>query len=220
MEKKMIYDINLIPKSKVKSSANLNAALLILFVASAALLVTLGLYLPYQQKVSLKREIRNQEATLLTFTGTKDTYSSLQSQIEEVNGTDLLLDTIKSNNLKMTTILNNVENAIPKDIIISSMSLEAGMLTLVGTSPSYTEVAGFIVNLRKVDNVAGVAFMSASAEASAEAAGSNNTQDAGQLFNFTVYVKFNVTDAFTGLLALQQAAGNLTQEEVASDETN
>lgn len=216
----MIYDINLIPKSKVKSSANLNVALLILFVTSAALLVTLGFYLPYQQKLSLKREIRNQEATLLTFTGTQETYSSLQNQIEEVNSTDLLLDTIKSNNLKMTTIFNNVENSIPKDIIISSMSLEAGMLTLVGTSPSYTEVAGFIVNLRKVDNVAGVAFMSASAESSSEAAGSDNTQDAGQLFNFTVYVKFNVTDVFTGLVALQQAAGNIAQEEAASDETN
>lgn len=216
----MIYDINLIPKSKVKTTGNTNTLLLLSALAAVVLLGILGFYFPFQQKLALENQITEQKSTLLSYSDTEETFTSLQNSLDEINTTNQMMDTIESNNLKITDMLNDIETNMPKNIVIKAMTLDAGMLTIEGISPTYTEVADFIVNLRNIENVGSVSFMSAQQDTSIGQGTSQLDSSTKQLFNFTLYVKYNTEDALAQLIATQAKDVNAAEQEVAPNETN
>jgi hypothetical protein len=100
------------------------------------------------------------------------------------------------------------------------MNLQAGLLTIDGSTPTYTDVAKFIVKLRGVENVQEVSFMNASTESDSE--NPNIDGDTEILYNFTVYVRLNNPDAFTALLllnAVSEGSEGTASQTTAQDGT-
>jgi len=229
----MIYDINLIPKAKKNVSSETIFITTTLSLCCIALLIYFGFYLPIQQKYSLSKQISEQENELLSYSDTQEQYSSILNQVNEFIRTDLTLGTLKSSNLKMTKILNEIEKNIPKNVIVKTMTLEEGLLTIEGNAPSYQNIAQCIVKLRNMENVLGVTFTNAMkeetmGEASIEKMNEENTvgeipkesrEGKDQLNNFTIYVNFNVMDVLTELLTEQSAAMTTAGEETIQNET-
>lgn len=216
----MIYDINLIPKYKAKSAGGSNTILLVITAAVVIALLLFGYYFPYQEKLQLKNRIDRQEEALKACSDTEASFVSLQNGIEKINATDMMMDTIKSNPLRLTDMLNAIENSIPTDIIIRTMTLEAGMLTIDGTTPDYTKIAAFIVNLRKLEQVLGVTLLSAQTNPSGISENPTQDEAAEQTFDFSIYVNYNDTDALAGLLATGEAMVNTQGSEAVPGEAD
>lgn len=231
----MIYDINLIPKTRKKVSNEAIFVTSALSLCCVAVIIYLGFFLPFQQKSTLSKQISDQENELLSYSDTQEQYFSLINQVEEISRTALTLDSIKSSNLKMTEIINDIESTTPKNIKIKTMSLSGGLLTMEGRASSYQEIAEYIVNLRNVENVQGITFTNATrdegigevaieeatiGENTLEKIPEGNTDNVKQFHNFTLYVNLNVTDVLTGLLAEQAADISNAGEETIQNETN
>jgi Tfp pilus assembly protein PilN len=173
-----------------------------------------GFYLPLQERNILSAQVREKEEELQAYSNTQEIYGTLMEQMTALSQTDLILDSIESNNLQMSNIMDNIESNIPEDIMINEMSLESGMITLEGTSLSFTEIASFIVKLRNMESVLEVSFLSAEEdEASMDEALEDSSLD--QSFLFTIYVKLNVSDILS-----QINVGDGTEEEAVQNETN
>ena len=207
----MSYDINLIPKNK-KILSNKTKRLAILFYALSSILVMLfGLYLPLQEKHNLGFQVKEKEQELTNYTGTQDSYNLLLNQINDITEMDQLLDSIKTKELRATKIMKDIENNIPEKMVVQDITLETGKVTIEGCSDTFTEIAGFIVKLRELEDVSGVSFISAAED---DTSGFSETQSKLSVYHFIVYVTLNVTDPISQLTAEN------TNGEALQNETN
>lgn len=212
----MIYDINLISKSKKKASTNIIFVISLLSLFIITLLLFYGLYLPIQQKNKLINKMEEQKEQLLYLTEEEKNYIELKSKIDEISRFDEMLSLIKSSNLKITEIIKSMEENIPSDIMVNSLVLSADMLTIEGKASSYQDIAEYIIKLRKIERVVDVNFINSLKEDNKE---DTNTVKI-QPYKFTIYVRLNVSDILSDYLALQDKAASGTGEGVSIDETN
>jgi len=227
----MIYDINLIPKVKKKASGEAVFITVSLCFCCTVLLGFFGFYMPMQQKLTLEKQIFAQEKELQSYGNSLETYTTLLNRVDEVSQTDLMLNTLKSSALKMTKFMNDIEKNIPQSIVVKRMSLMNGLLEIEGSSPSYQDVAQYIVNIRNIENVLDVTFMSATKDETMENVtmdtiseeGSSNVKSdytkniKGQVHNFSLNVVLDELDVMSLLLGAQ-AAAIITEGEGAVQE--
>lgn len=211
----MIYDINLIPKAKKNPLSTAYLIAFLIFLASSVLIAVFGFYLPFKEKNSLKDLIKEQEREIASSLEEQNTYATLLDQTAAISQTSISLDYLKENNLKMTKLMKDLENNMPEGILCSEMSLEGGLLIIKGISPTYTEMAAFIVKLRKMENVSQVTFLNAAMEDAAD-----DADEKAAMYTFEIDVRFSLVDAFTQLQMEQTADLNSTGQEVVQNEAN
>ncbi|MDF2537650.1 MAG: hypothetical protein K0S76_671 [Herbinix sp.] len=204
----MIHDINLIPRVKKKASGELTFITITLVLGLMVLTIFYGFYLPMQQKNSLIAQITEQEAELLNYSGTQHLYLDLLNQVQNINNTDEIINTIKASNIEIAKFMRELEVNIPPKVIIKNMSLTDGILNMEGTAPSYKEIAQYIVNLRNMNSVYKVTLMGAKKEEANEATEA-----------FTIYVSLISPEVVSELPAEQSVNDTSTVEEVTSHET-
>lgn len=215
----MIYDINLIPKNKKKSSSSSHLILALLSISCIVVLALFGFYFPYQDKNTLKDKIKEQQDEVKDSSEVELTYTNLISERDTLVFSNTMLDSIKSSKFDVVLMMEEVEQRIPETIILKEISLEAGLLTLKGTSPSYTDIASLIVKLREMNGVLDVSFLSATVD---EANGGTAAEDSisEPISEFSVYVRLNTVDILAQFMQDQDALVTETVQEVEQNETN
>lgn len=225
----MIYDINLVPKARKKASGQgmfLTAAVSIFCLVAV---LFFGVYKPMKEKNDLKEQIREQEEELASYADVQARHTSLLAEIEAAEQTDKIMQILTDSNLKMTEILDDLEESVPKNITIESISLAEGLITIKGIAPTYQSMAEYVVNLRKMKNVLNVTFLSAQSQGSAGQSANNTVEnnaigiptitskDQKASQEFTLGVNLNSSDAISEYLA-QIAAEQEKQESQAQQE--
>ncbi|MGB8453810.1 MAG: PilN domain-containing protein [Anaerocolumna sp.] len=205
----MMNDINLIPKSGKNASKETIIISTVAYVCLFIVIVFLGYFIPLHQKNQIKREIVQKEAELLKYADTEETYQNLTNTISEMQNKITYFDTLKSS-LKMSKILGDLEGNIPSSINIVNMSLAEGILTINGVSPSYKEVARYMVKLRALDYVKAVSFSSAVLE---------DDEESKELYDFNINIILNMPEIVLKPLD-ETAAGtkNETDKDVSTGE--
>jgi Tfp pilus assembly protein PilN len=226
----MMYDINLIPKARKRVSGESIFITFALCLCIIAISTYFGFYLPLQQKYSLQKQITTQEMELESYANTQQIYTELSEQVDALNGEDILLNAIKSSDLKMTKLINDISENTPKGITLKSMILGDGKLTLEGLAPSYQEAAQYMVNLRGIENVQEVTILNAVKEENIgeDASQVNGTPDTDvsnkkaakpeELHSFTLYVSLNMMDILSEFLTDQAAAETVEEGVTVTEE--
>jgi type IV pilus assembly protein PilN len=179
----MINDINLIPKSNKKAS---RATILIntaVYLCFAIVIAFLGYYIPVLHRSQIENQIAQKEYDLQQYADTETTFNDLTKTIHEIQNKITYFDSLKSS-LKMSQIFNDLEKNIPRDVIITSLSLNEGTLAVNGVSPSYKEIAQYMVKIRGLDYVNGVSLSNADME----------EESAKEAFDFTLNANLNMPE--------------------------
>ncbi len=182
----MINDINLIPKSSKSESKKTILTMAVMYLCFALVVVFLGYFVPLQQRSSIKSKIAQKEEDLKKYANMNETYNNVSDTISELQDQIIYFEALK-NSLKMSKIFDGLEENIPSNVYISDMSMAEGILTLTGVSPSYKEVARYMVKLRGLEYVNDVSFSNAVLED--EETGSNAGKE---LYDFVINVNLNM----------------------------
>jgi Tfp pilus assembly protein PilN len=210
----MIYDINLIPKTKKNTSSNTANISVLIFLLCILVIAVFGFYLPYLKKESLKDQIQDKEDELSSYSGTEDTFLSLMSESVKLNQANTLVEQIKSNKINMTEILSFLNDNTPDDLLVTSFSYETGLITIEGEASTYTEIAQFIVKLRNMNKVTAINFTHAEVEEESDVPDQSNNNK--KINKFTLYVRLDVVDAFS---VIQQTEATKTSVENSPEDT-
>lgn len=208
----MVYDINLIPKTRINASQKARFVVISVVLLFAVLLGILGLYLPTRTKLKLIDQIKKQEKELMAYSTVNEEFTTLTATMDDLKRMEGILKQLKDNNLIMTELLADLETCIPNDITIKTLAFDEGMLTLDGSSPDYEKIAQYIVNIRKLNRVINVTFLSAATDQ--ELTEEGTMDDSKILFNFTLYVKLDAIDILPMLAVLEAEGENIAFQEV------
>ena len=181
----MVYDINLLPKSKKNASGAFGFWMLFMGILCAAALIVFFFMFPLQQKILLMKKIQKQEEQLASYATVEEEYDALTAAVKDLNRRVTAIDRLRESKLLISIMLNDLEKSIPRNITASSITLEEGMLTIIGEASTYKEMAQFIVNLRALEKVEAVTFTNAIKQTS------NSPESAKDKtrYNFTIYVR-------------------------------
>ncbi len=182
-----MHDINLIPQAKRNAADKINSQMLFIGLFCFVVMAVFFFYFPLQEKLNLEKKIRTMEEEISSYANIQSEYITLTEQADRLERMTQDLESLKKNKVKYTEVMDLIEECLPKRISISGMRLDAGLLTLEGTSLTYREISQFMVNLRKQDNVLSVTFKDAAAQ-DEESTGQDQPQD------FTIYVNLDVQD--------------------------
>ncbi len=213
----MIYDINLVPKNKKNASGKINFLMLLIGLFGLVILAVFFFLFPLQQKLSLMKQIQDKEDELAAYSEVQTEYNTLVSEANKQNQILASLDLLKDSRVKMTTLMDDIEGCMPKNVIVKSIALEDGLITIIGSASTYKEMAQFMVNLRKMNGVIAVTFTNATAEEDANETESNHSYSLDQLYDFTIYVNYDIKNIIAELQQMEEAA---KVEEVAQNEAD
>jgi Tfp pilus assembly protein PilN len=206
----MVYDINLLPKNEKKNSGNPKGILIVIGTCSLLAFGILGYYFPASKQRHMENMIKEQEDEIAAYAETEEQYNTLTEQVMDTTLKSTSINSLKSSSLKLTKLLDDIEEYIPKKINVESMSCQDALLTIEALSPSYKEISCFIANVRKIENVQDVKFTSAAREEK------NNGKKEIVTNRFTIYLSLNVEDAFSKLIAGED---NKDEGETAAEDT-
>lgn len=214
----MLYDINLIPKSKKSISNYLGVISLLIGVVVLSVVFLFGFYLPLQKKNAEIKKIVEMNAELTTYSQVQTTYTNLLNQKSQLVQMESTLESIKGNKTLLTELLKDIENAIPSGITLSSIKMDNGMIMVDGISPSYEVIAQFIVKLRSIEDITDVSFTSASVEESANGLPIGLDQNSEEeKYSFTVYVNIATTNILQPLQNEEDVTSSMDQEVVENE---
>lgn len=191
----MRNDINLIPKRNSIISAKMMFMVLVISMSGLILMGYFGLFLPLNEKRELKSTIKENEEELLLYSNVDATYAATLEQVENLVGLKTVFEALKNDNLKMTQTIKDLQENIPKNIIVNKIDYKDGELLMEGLSPTNKEIAQYIVKLRQLDYVLKVDFTSAEVDVSLDNGTDtgNKKEDMMYLFKITVSLKtYNV----------------------------
>lgn len=190
----MIYDINLLPKRKNKVSGKTLFTIFSFIILGIGVLAFFGIYLPLNMKNQLSDKIKRQQRELQTYTANDVQFIELTEQINNLKQMISALDELKNNRFQGTKILDSIEESIPKNIVVESISLESNLLTLEALSPSYREIAQFVVKAREIEKVLDVKFTNAYLQPDTEEQAGNK-----ELYRFQIFITLDAQDLITVL---------------------
>lgn len=203
----MVYDINLMPTARRGETSRIGFRMVLLGIAVAAVLVVcFGIY-PMQTKIRLLNKLQEQEQELLTYASVETDYIEASAEVSELTGTVQLLKDLHDNKKDINPILDQVEASMPKLVVIKTITIENGLVTIDGSSSNYKEIAQFIVNLRKVEDFKDVIFTSALVQEDSSL--EDNKKETR--YDFTVFTKYEFMDIIG-----EQAAAMITEGEAAN----
>lgn len=211
----MIYDINLLPKRKKRVSGKTIFMISFVCICCAIVLAFCGVYLPLHTKSDLNNKIKDQQEELQSYTANDVYYMELTQQLKNVNQMITAFDELKNNRIQGTEILNRIEECIPKNIVIESLTMDHSLLTIEALSPSYKEMAQFVVKAREIEKVLDVKFTNANLEA-------DTTEEAGdeELHRFQMFLSLDVRDLITDLQSEQTTEVKNGSGEVVENEAH
>jgi Tfp pilus assembly protein PilN len=207
----MIYDINLIPKNDKKKSGSTTPMLITIGICSLLCFGLFGYYLPISEQWRLKSQIKEQEKQITEYVKTDEQFRKLTKQVCDETEKVAMLAALKSNSFKMSKIMDDIQTNIPKNINVNAITYQDGLLTIEAYSPTYKEIAQFIVNARKIENVQNIKFTSASKE------DVDQGKKSKEMNRFTIYLNLKMQDAYAKLTSKQDQTANGT---TAADNTN
>ncbi len=181
----MINDINLIPKGSKKEARKEMLSYAFVYLWLVVVLVFAGYLIPLLQKSQTASRIAEKEYELQKYRDTDESYIQLTNTLADMKDRVAYFELLR-NSLKMSQIFKDMETNIPQGINISNMSLIEGTLNISGDSPSYKEVAQFIVKLRGLDYVNNINFSNAALE--------DEEENADELYNFNMIVTLNISE--------------------------
>ena len=152
----MRADINLLPKKESSISTKNVAIISIISIVVLTLVGYFFVFLPNTEKKAIAREIEKKEEELTQYEGLDEEFIILQTEIKDLKDMLDAVDGITSNYVKITDKLEEIEDAIPVDIVLSSFSYGQELISISGKTPDYKKVAQFMVNLRKMEDVQSV----------------------------------------------------------------
>ncbi len=205
----MMYDINLIPQTKKNASGRINSTMIFIGLFCFVVLAVFFFYFPLQQKLSLNKQIQEKESEISSYANVEQEYITLADQADRLDRTAKALESLKSDRVKLTEVLNKIEKNIPKKVTVNSITLSEGLFTLEASSSTYKEISQFIVNLRGIEGVLSVTFSSAAAQEDSDASSggsSANSYNKEQIHDFTIFVRYDMKDVISELQLNASAA--------------
>jgi Tfp pilus assembly protein PilN len=212
----MRHDINLIPKRSSVISAKTMFFIILITISGIIITGLYGLYLPLKTKNELKNLIKEKQEELLLYGGVYETFNTLTDQINSIITIKAAFEALKINNLKMTQILQDFQDNIPKNMVIQNISYSNsnGELLMEGLSPTYKEIAQYIVKLRQLDYILDVGFTSAELEKDEMNADSSKVTDSEAdvaMHKFKIIVSLKTSGSITSATGLPES--NTTDEK-------
>ena len=187
----MRNDINLIPKINGFVSTKTMIIVILASMCSFLMMGFCGVFLPLWEKNELNNKIMQKQEKLLLYSNVEVTYITLLDKINKLNNLNTVFESLKSNQNKMTEIFKDFQENIPDNITIHNISYSNEVLLMDGVSPSYKEIASYIVNLRKLEYVKNVGFTSAEYKMPVNTDTGNGDEDSMYQFNISVSLKTN-----------------------------
>lgn len=153
-------DINLLPIKRVGESTKQVRGFIILFLLFIGAVTVFLVYLPNKDKINLKKEIEMKERELTTYTTSQEEYDELLKQVSLLKDRINAFDHINNNNLLKSKVLEDIEKAIPKDIILKDLSYSGNEISIVGSAKEELLVSQFMVKAKEIEDVANVTLLS------------------------------------------------------------
>ena len=196
----MMYDINLLTKNKKGDTGKVTTMMFVIGMIAAILLFLFGYISPINQRAILNNIIIAKQTELATFSKNDAEYAQLSEEVGSLTRLSTTLDVLNNNNSNMTELTKALEEKIPKNVTIESMSLESGVITIEGLSPTIKEIAQFVVKARGIKGVLDINFTSAEVN-------SNTEVELNKMpYKFVIYITLDIEDVLTSLENQAEAA--------------
>ncbi len=184
----MVYDINLVPKAKKKEGSRYGFMMLFTGIFCILALVLFFFWFPVRSHIKLTNQIAAYNEQLREYNESEMEYQVVADQLQQLQSMTVDIATLKEGKKDVSTVLEGLAAAMPKDMEMSAISAENGLLTLSGTAQSYKDISRFMVQLRKIDKVEKVTFTSAVRHDSTE-----NLTLGSTAYDFTLFVQYEAT---------------------------
>lgn len=202
----MIYDINLLVKRKSKVTKSTILLITILSVLCVTVIAIYGVIYPLNKVSNLKAEIEDKKTELASYTYNEAIYYQVQQELEETRNTLSSLNNLKENEFKSIWLFETIEDIIPVDVKIYELNYGQGLLSMKGISPTYKNIAQFIVKASEVDGMSNVKTTQVMID--------NNEDEVKYAFDLSVII--NSPEE----LITSNSSEDMTGEEAAKSETN
>lgn len=202
----MIYDINLLVKRKSKVTKSTILLITILSVLCVTVIAIYGVIYPLNKVSNLKAEIEDKKTELASYTYNEAIYYQVQQELEETRNTLSFLNNLKENKFKSIWLFETIEDIIPVDVKIYELNYGQGLLSMKGISPTYKNIAQFIVKASEVDGMSNVKTTQVMID--------NNEDEVKYAFDLSVII--NSPEE----LITSNSSEDMTGEEAAKSETN
>ena len=202
----MIYDINLLVKRKSKVTKSTILLITILSVLCVTVIAIYGVIYPLNKVSNLKAEIEDKKTELASYTYNEAIYYQVQQELEETRNTLSSLNNLKENEFKSIWLFETIEDIIPVDVKIYELNYGQGLLSMKGNSPTYKNIAQFIVKASEVDGMSNVKTTQVMID--------NNEDEVKYAFDLSVII--NSPEE----LITSNSSEDMTGEEAAKSETN
>lgn len=202
----MIYDINLLVKRKSKVTKSTILLITILSVLCVTVIAIYGVIYPLNKVSNLKAEIEDKKTELASYTYNEAIYYQVQQELEETRNTLSSLNNLKENKFKSIWLFETIEDIIPVDVKIYELNYGQGLLSMKGISPTYKNIAQFIVKASEVDGMSNVKTTQVMID--------NNEDEVKYAFDLSVII--NSPEE----LITSNSSEDMTGEEAAKSETN
>lgn len=116
--------------------------IIIILFAAAATIPYVRLRSLYTQELTLESEIQNAKPVIVQNTKLKNEIRSYKEYID-------LVDKIQKSNVPLYPILKNLDEYIPKDVVISNLSYNAGTISIKAMAKYYNSINEFEANLQE-----------------------------------------------------------------------
>ena len=160
----MVYDINLLPRGKRNESSKIGIRMLMVGILCAMILIGGFLFYPLRVKVSLMNKLRTQEQDIVNYAAVEEEYNAVSAEVARLNNLQSTLEELRASKKNISPLLDEIEECMPRQITLTSVQAENGLLTINGEAEIYKQIAQFMINLRGMKEAQSVTFTTATVE--------------------------------------------------------
>lgn len=147
----MYSDINLIPKREDKIPVFLILCVTLSILLIVSFVGIYGVYDPLQEKQGLEERLKDKQKLTSSFQNLDARYNEANQVVNRYVELNKSISELLSDSFKMSDIVTAVEESLPENSYVVNFNYSNNNISLLMSSINYSEVADFIVNLRKVD---------------------------------------------------------------------
>ncbi len=147
----MKRDLNLIPRTRTESSLNKYILPVLLIIVLYASTAYLAITIPQNRLLDKENEYSAIQAKVLELEHVEVEYQQLRAQLAEVEAKKKTVEQTKHSDTDPINVLNLIEQACPKDVILNEINASSNGVVLYGMAASDSLIAEFTVNLRAIE---------------------------------------------------------------------
>jgi len=149
-------ELNLLPYDMRRGKHGLLSTNQIIAIISAAVLVIgSAIVVPFVKVKSLEKKEERLQEYVDRNKSILDENTSLQKQIDEIKSYVADVDSIKNSRTLSAGIIRNIENHIPSQVVLTSLSYADGTIQISANSSDYNAICAFSANLQTSDDFTG-----------------------------------------------------------------